>query len=517
MRLGWKKGVRHVVVGSWILFMMLASPSWGEAPKVVSGRVVLDANENGRIDDGEKGIAGVILSDGVNLVRSKDDGSYEITVADDPVIPYKPAQVISMSWPSGTWPTSKWFRRLSDVNASENVDFTLRMEKQRLPFTIVHATDPHNNFSGEKNRVWRQEIANMRDAVDFCIITGDLGYAGPQNADKMFTSIQRFTQSFPIPMFHTPGNHDIVGIHQTWWSKPSDIHGNGAFTKYLGPIRWSFNYAGVHVIGVDWARIVDKKLETGIPKVAIDWFEKDLKQLKSSTRKVAFIHSQYSPDPAFYKLVRKYKVELILAGHSHRNLDLSIPGVKILTTMNLRGPYRLVQLNEKGFDVINRCIGCKDPEYHSRHCKLKQYPDLSGRRGRHAELSKVLLQDATRAVDDFRGKSLEIAAEFQSEGAKKFGLRLMSVDGRKELLEIAFSGNELHTAGIRIAAVRHTDQKTFRLRVVLDDGAMRLWVNGRVQFDKRLEIKDPVTLRLFAQGGKARVKKFDVWELRIAR
>ncbi|MCH7623273.1 MAG: hypothetical protein IIB46_04240 [Nitrospinae bacterium] len=53
-------------------------------------------------DPDEEGIAGVPVTDGVNFVLTDKDGSYEIRLAHDPVIPFQPAQVVSITWPSGT-------------------------------------------------------------------------------------------------------------------------------------------------------------------------------------------------------------------------------------------------------------------------------------------------------------------------------------------------------------------------------------------------------------------------------
>src|SRR5262245_9148624 len=76
------------------------------APAVVSGRVFLDRNRNGKREADEQGLAGVAVSDGIQFVVTRADGSYELKIAADPLIPHRPAQVVSMSWPSDKWPTA---------------------------------------------------------------------------------------------------------------------------------------------------------------------------------------------------------------------------------------------------------------------------------------------------------------------------------------------------------------------------------------------------------------------------
>lgn len=51
----------------------------------------------------------------------------------------------------------------------------------------------------------------MRPMAKFIFNTGDMGYATPEGADKMFRTIGGHINAFPLPMFVPPGNHDLVG------------------------------------------------------------------------------------------------------------------------------------------------------------------------------------------------------------------------------------------------------------------------------------------------------------------
>ena len=50
------------------------------------GVVYHDANENGVLDDGEKGISGVAVSNGSDLVQTNAQGEYALPVSDDAII-----------------------------------------------------------------------------------------------------------------------------------------------------------------------------------------------------------------------------------------------------------------------------------------------------------------------------------------------------------------------------------------------------------------------------------------------
>lgn len=55
----------------------------GEGAEVISGRVFYDANKNGIMDDGELGVAGVLVSNGLAWVRTDENGHYQIAVRKD--------------------------------------------------------------------------------------------------------------------------------------------------------------------------------------------------------------------------------------------------------------------------------------------------------------------------------------------------------------------------------------------------------------------------------------------------
>ncbi|MCE9545113.1 MAG: metallophosphoesterase [Planctomycetia bacterium] len=359
------------------VLLSLAPFASAAEPVTVRGRVILDLNANGQLDANEKGLTGVAVTDGMQFVLTGDDGTFELKTIDDPVIPYKPAQVINLCWSSGYWPTGLWYRRLADIKPGEQLLFGLRKDEQKLPLAVIQSTDPHNNYTGELSANWRQEVLGLGNVPKFAIITGDLGYASLESADNMFGTIQAYARSFPVPMFLTPGNHDISLIHGKEWKKQHELAASGGYTKYLGPIRWSFDYAGVHFVGLDWVyETPDGKLDGGTPKSAVDWLAKDLERLKPGTRIFAFSHSQWSPQEEFYDVLRKHKVELFLAGHSHQNLDVSSDGLKMLTTVNLLGidaPYCLLHIYDGGHDAVSRCTG-KAKSNHRGDCALRVPP-----------------------------------------------------------------------------------------------------------------------------------------------
>uniref|UniRef100_UPI00356705D2 metallophosphoesterase N-terminal domain-containing protein n=1 Tax=Rhodohalobacter sp. TaxID=1974210 RepID=UPI00356705D2 len=91
------KTVIRVIISSLFFQLLLFtnpafSQQWTAAPEIiaqgtgedaVTGYVFNDTNKNGLLDQGEKGVEGVLVSNGVDWATTDDEGRYEINVRDD--------------------------------------------------------------------------------------------------------------------------------------------------------------------------------------------------------------------------------------------------------------------------------------------------------------------------------------------------------------------------------------------------------------------------------------------------
>ena len=301
------------------VFVLLLSPT--ARAEVVSGRVFLDADRNGRFDRGE-GLAGVPVSDGVAFTRTDANGLYRIDARLHELLPPDKEPILTVSFPSGTWPARGWFRRVPRAARPRSVDFPLRPDAQKLPFVFVHATDPHVPRAGrDKFPAFRGEIAPLAARVPFCILTGDCvdmadmrPYARAKAEWDLFAQQAR---DFPLPLFTIPGNHDPAGVNcLRGWDRKHPMYGYGFYWRIVGPLRWSFNYAGVHFVGIDYARKVGPKWVWGVPRSAVTWLGRDLKLRPPGSRVLLFVHYPHGVKE-LKDLLRERKVEHIFAGHTH--------------------------------------------------------------------------------------------------------------------------------------------------------------------------------------------------------
>lgn len=463
------------------------------APETVSGRVFLDTNGNGKLDAGEKGLAGIRVTDCMQIVETGPDGSYTIKIAADLSIPWRPAQCVSVNWPSYKWPTGRWWKRLSEIKEGESVDFGLREDKQELPYCFIHVSDNHDG--GGIYPQYADEVKRMMPMARFIINTGDLSYAATNTADEIFSGVAEKAKTLPLPILHTIGNHDIAPGIMGEGPGQHPLAGFAGFTKHLGPPRWSFDYAGSHFVAVDWE---------GNPG---PWYGEDMKRVKPGTTVFGFVHYRSGLRGAHY----------VFYGHVHIQ-EHKRPNVIAVVNLSGNGGCTLGIVHKSGVDIVDRCAGCKSgqPRYHSRsRCLLGQlrsqtFPALQQRRLAHQTLVDQTLKNGSKTIRMSEGKPIEIVLTMTPGSAARTGIRI----GLEKILEVAIEGNQLTVAGVPIPFVPREQQKDITINLLLENGRFMLYANDLIHFTKPYACDNAGEIALFSDGGDAVFKQVDVWELK---
>ncbi|MFP4056146.1 MAG: metallophosphoesterase [Candidatus Brocadiia bacterium] len=353
----------------WALVMGLVLALGAAAgAEPVAGVVFEDANANGRRDAGERGIEGVPVTDGVSFAVTDAQGRYRLEAGLDPLLGSGKRPILTVSFPSGTWPTAGWMRRVGDESGT---DFGLARQDQRLPFVFVHATDPHVPRGGKgRFAAFRRDIEALGDTARFCIMTGDLANnsdgCAPKTAVADFQLYVENARDFPIPIFAIPGNHDCAGVRAGDRWDPSDPrYAYGLYWEFVGPLRWSFNYAGHHFVGLDFNRRKEGRWVWGIPASAAAWLERDLEHAPEGAPVLLFVHWPMGA-PRVAEVVRRFPVRAFFAGHSHGEGPLSgiygdVPGWHsgsiAQTGGELKPGYRLVWVKADGLETFYNAAG----------------------------------------------------------------------------------------------------------------------------------------------------------------
>ena len=298
-----------VIAGRPLLEGQAAQP---ESRRIVHGTAFHDANGNGRRDAGERGVGGVAVSDQADVRQTSDDGSYELAAA-------AKSSVVFVSLPDGWAAPAGFWQPLQFESGEARADFALRPREKHAEFTFIHASDTHlSPQSLPRMRLLREIVERERPA--FVLITGDLvrdALRVPEaEARGYYDLLAVELKKFTAPVWVIPGNHENFGIerHQSLVSPQHPLYGKGMYRNYLGPNYFSFNWGGVHFVGLDTADIDDLWYYGHIDAAQLAWLKKDLATVPPDAPVVTFNHiplasavenlSGYNDEPPAPSMIR---------------------------------------------------------------------------------------------------------------------------------------------------------------------------------------------------------------------
>jgi Icc protein len=154
-------------------------------------------------------------------------------------------------------------------------------------FSFVQISDTHIGFKGEANKdalgTFEQALARIKalePAPAFIIHTGDLTHAQKAGAFDTVTEALKGTRAEHV--FYVPGENDVFADGgKEYLGRFGGPGGNG----------WqSFDYQGVHFIGL--VNVLNFKAGGlgSLGQTQLDWLKKDVEDLSSSTPIVVFAH-----------------------------------------------------------------------------------------------------------------------------------------------------------------------------------------------------------------------------------
>lgn len=272
------------VTKSLLLLCFLATAAAAQRPDI-AGVVYLDANGNGVRDTGERGIAAVAVSNQDTVVVTDANGAFRL--------PRGATGIVFVSVPDGYRSLGPFWRAVGD--STSGVAFGLAPGRRVREFRFVHASDTHiAPASIDRTRRLRSLVDSLAPA--FLLVTGDLVRDALRVSENEATSyyelFMKETGSLRTPMWTVPGNHENFGIERTQShvSSANPLYGRGMYHKYLGPDYYSFNYGGIHFVGLNTADIEDQWYYGHVDSLQLVWLARDLALVPAEMPVVSFDH-----------------------------------------------------------------------------------------------------------------------------------------------------------------------------------------------------------------------------------
>ena len=262
------------------------------------------------------------------------------------------------------------------------------------PFTFLFVTDAH--LQPELNGVIGTGMAFKKARTfkaDFAIQGGDhvfdaLGVP-KQRALALFDLYDKTEQDLGLKVYHTVGNHDVLGIYPASGIAPTDPqYGKKLFEDRFGKRFYSFDHKGHHFIVLDSIGITDDHAYEGrIDADQLKWLAADLAALPKSTPIIVTVHiplvsafASYVPalmappkHPSLtvananevLALFEGHNVIGVLQGHTHINENVEYKGINYVTSGAICGNWwKGTRMGTpEGFTVVNVTNGRMTTRY----------------------------------------------------------------------------------------------------------------------------------------------------------
>lgn len=317
----------------------------------VKGRVV-DASTN-------KGLEGVVVSDGLQCVRTFADGSFYMksTLAK--------TKFVWVSTPSGYLPPvvngiPQYYKAKADVTPSGGIydfgTYSLTPDGSADPnhFTLFMTADPQSRANPDEastifldncayrswrcqedlTRILKETAATISGQNIYGICLGDLVH---ENMPLM-TDYAGELATLGFPTYNVIGNHDADP------AGTDDDSGSAPFEALFGPRNYSFNIGGLHFIVLDDIMMKFdsygdlKAYDYGLTDDVMAWLEADLSYIPTSTTLMVCSHAPmfrvssssehsntFNHGPDYGALFDKYAEVHAWAGHTHETFNYNYP------------------------------------------------------------------------------------------------------------------------------------------------------------------------------------------------
>ena len=308
------------------------------------GTVYLDNNKNGLFDSDERGIKGVKVSNGLDVVKTDVQGRYEIKLEPEStlfiskpanyVLPLNEVQLPQFYYhyyPEGTPDIANWKWPVIRPTGPlpEQIDFPLLKETVQDTFKAMGFADPQTATDEQLDMLRKDiidELFGNPYKAKFGLVAGDV----VNDNLALYERHNRLMAQIGIPIWNVPGNHDLNK------ASPTYEYATQTFKSVFGPDYYSFDYGNVHFLALNNIGYKGKgKGYIGhIDSIQLQWIENDLMDVSSEKLLIILTHIPlitYANDRTFpqtintvnfdalLQILKRFKYIYTIAGHDTSN------------------------------------------------------------------------------------------------------------------------------------------------------------------------------------------------------
>lgn len=239
-----------------LILIALLFTSVAIAQEKASGIIYEDINKNGKKERREKGISGVAVSNGIQVVLTNDKGNYEIPIAEhqtlfvikpsDYDLPYDENNIPQFYYihkPNGS-PSGLKYPGVSPTGQlPKSVDFGLYPSEKSSSFTALIFGDPQPYNERELDYFYEGIVKEVEgiQGISFGASLGDIVGDRPD----FFPIYKEIIGKVGVPWFQLMGNHDMN------FDAEKDEFSDESFTSAFGPATYAFNHGEAHFIVIE--------------------------------------------------------------------------------------------------------------------------------------------------------------------------------------------------------------------------------------------------------------------------
>ncbi len=322
------------------LIILLVVTISAQNSHLARGFVFDDKNKNGILDDGEKGIEGVLVSNQEDVVLTDSKGYYELSIKNPGTIFItKPA---NYNVPLNDF-NNPQFYYIHQPDGSKVMEFEGISKTGELPESInfpLYETIEKDNFrllaladvqvaSAKEIDYFRQDFIPhlLNEKFDLSISLGDLVH------DDL-SLFQGYNQS--VALLNTPA-YNIIGNHDVNYDV-NEPFSSDTYKSFYGPNYYSFDYGQVHFVCLKNFERLCKKGDTErywncyegqVNDKQLKWLKNDLKNTSPDKLVVICQHVAFEKNSTtgermkvknrqeVFDVLKDRKNLLVLAGHKH--------------------------------------------------------------------------------------------------------------------------------------------------------------------------------------------------------